>query len=116
MRCSIEALYGTNDGGAKVLHLLTTSLTAGTYSNYEGKIRLFADFYIHEETIDMERALQIRQLKTNEELRRDHLACDVITDILDDFAGCHSHDRQRLRQHPSQRRRDLLDVDVLLPW
>eukprot|EP00873_Tetraselmis_striata_P024554 jgi/Tetstr1/444818/TSEL_032660.t1 len=51
MRDNIEALYGTDDRGAKVLDLLTTSLTASTYSNYEGKIRLFAEFCIGEEGI-----------------------------------------------------------------
>eukprot|EP00873_Tetraselmis_striata_P036532 jgi/Tetstr1/456796/TSEL_043470.t1 len=34
----------TDDWGAKVLDLLTTSLKASTYSNYEGKIHLFAEF------------------------------------------------------------------------
>eukprot|EP00873_Tetraselmis_striata_P018822 jgi/Tetstr1/439086/TSEL_027576.t1 len=48
---SIETLYGTDDWGAKVLDLLTTSLTANTYSNYEGKIRLIAEFCIDEEGI-----------------------------------------------------------------
>eukprot|EP00873_Tetraselmis_striata_P017341 jgi/Tetstr1/437605/TSEL_026272.t1 len=48
MRGSIEALYGTDDLGAKVLDLLTTSLTASTSSNYEGKDRLFAEFRIDE--------------------------------------------------------------------
>eukprot|EP00873_Tetraselmis_striata_P034582 jgi/Tetstr1/454846/TSEL_000324.t1 len=46
---NIEALYGTDDWGAKVLHLQATSLTAITYSNYEDKIRLFAEFCIDEE-------------------------------------------------------------------
>eukprot|EP00873_Tetraselmis_striata_P001734 jgi/Tetstr1/421998/TSEL_001242.t1 len=35
---------------------------------------------------DINRALQIRQLKTSEELRRAPLPYDVITDILDDLA------------------------------
>eukprot|EP00873_Tetraselmis_striata_P002824 jgi/Tetstr1/423088/TSEL_013859.t1 len=48
---SIEALYGTDGWGAMVLDLLTTSLTASTFSNYEGKIRLFAEFCIDEEGI-----------------------------------------------------------------
>eukprot|EP00873_Tetraselmis_striata_P034735 jgi/Tetstr1/454999/TSEL_041857.t1 len=43
MRGKIEALDVTDDWGAKVLDLLTTSLTAKTYSNYEGKIPLFAE-------------------------------------------------------------------------
>eukprot|EP00873_Tetraselmis_striata_P011629 jgi/Tetstr1/431893/TSEL_021382.t1 len=51
MRGNIEARYGTDDWDAKVLDLLTTSLTASTYSNYEGKIRLFAEFCIDEEGI-----------------------------------------------------------------
>eukprot|EP00873_Tetraselmis_striata_P044254 jgi/Tetstr1/464518/TSEL_009276.t1 len=51
MRGSIETLYRTDDWGAKVLDLLTTSLTASIYSNYEGKIRLFAEFCIDEEGI-----------------------------------------------------------------
>eukprot|EP00873_Tetraselmis_striata_P037414 jgi/Tetstr1/457678/TSEL_044225.t1 len=34
----------------------------------------------------MKRALQIRELKTSEELRRPSHACDFITDILDDLA------------------------------
>eukprot|EP00873_Tetraselmis_striata_P000319 jgi/Tetstr1/420583/TSEL_011672.t1 len=126
MRANIKALCGTDDWGARVLDLLTTSLTASTYSNYEGKIRLFAEFCIDEEGISrlmecteytcvryiawiaergticagslqpylsvintflrhtrrdhaagtgpaingMKRALQIRQLKTSEELQR----------------------------------------------
>eukprot|EP00873_Tetraselmis_striata_P014330 jgi/Tetstr1/434594/TSEL_023685.t1 len=93
MRGSIEALlYGTGDWRAKVLDLLTTSLTAGTYD----------EFFISEENnppmgcagevdspatgptiIDMEHALQIRQLNTIAELRRAPLPCDVITAILD---------------------------------
>eukprot|EP00873_Tetraselmis_striata_P001592 jgi/Tetstr1/421856/TSEL_012756.t1 len=140
MRGSIEALYGTDDRGAKVLDLQTTSLTASTY-NYEGKIGLFAEFCIDDLGIfpldctesncvrylawiaehgtivagslqpylsaintflrhtgrddapatgptigDMKWALQIRQLKTSEELWRAPLPCDVITDILDDLA------------------------------
>eukprot|EP00873_Tetraselmis_striata_P009969 jgi/Tetstr1/430233/TSEL_020062.t1 len=45
MRGSIEALFGTDVWGAKVLDLLTTSLAANTcYSSYEGKIRLFTGF------------------------------------------------------------------------
>eukprot|EP00873_Tetraselmis_striata_P000723 jgi/Tetstr1/420987/TSEL_012047.t1 len=107
-----------NDG---VLDITTTSLTASTYSNYEGKIRLFVEFCIDKEDIppldytaeptcaryltwiaergtigagflqpcvsaintgredapatgrafiDMKRALQIRQLKTIEELQQ----------------------------------------------
>eukprot|EP00873_Tetraselmis_striata_P019887 jgi/Tetstr1/440151/TSEL_028508.t1 len=44
MRGSFEAVYGTDEWGANVLDLLTTSLTATTNSNYEGKIRLFAEF------------------------------------------------------------------------
>eukprot|EP00873_Tetraselmis_striata_P002490 jgi/Tetstr1/422754/TSEL_013551.t1 len=47
----IDALCGTDDWGAKVLDLLTTSLTAITYSNYEGKIRLCAELCIDEESI-----------------------------------------------------------------
>eukprot|EP00873_Tetraselmis_striata_P011972 jgi/Tetstr1/432236/TSEL_002272.t1 len=43
---SIEAMYGKDDWGAKVLDLLTTSLSAITYSNCEGKIRLFAELCI----------------------------------------------------------------------
>eukprot|EP00873_Tetraselmis_striata_P012499 jgi/Tetstr1/432763/TSEL_002325.t1 len=52
-RRSIEALYyGTDEWSAKVLDMLTTSLTASTYSNYEGTIRLFgAEFCIDEEGI-----------------------------------------------------------------
>eukprot|EP00873_Tetraselmis_striata_P001062 jgi/Tetstr1/421326/TSEL_012297.t1 len=120
--------------------MLSTSLTARTY-NYEGKIRLFAEFCIDEEGTpplvctestcvrclawmaergnigagslqpylsavntflrhigrdedpatcpaigDMKSALQIRQLKTSEELRRAPLPCDVIIDILDGLA------------------------------
>lgn len=42
-------LYGTDDWGSKVLDPLTTSLTANTYANHEGKIRLFAEFCIDEE-------------------------------------------------------------------
>eukprot|EP00873_Tetraselmis_striata_P012800 jgi/Tetstr1/433064/TSEL_022399.t1 len=53
MRGSIETLYGTDYWGAKVLDLLTTSLTAITYSNYEGKIRLFAEFCIDGEGISL---------------------------------------------------------------
>eukprot|EP00873_Tetraselmis_striata_P027511 jgi/Tetstr1/447775/TSEL_035105.t1 len=37
--------------------------------------------------IDMKRALQIRHLKTIEELRRAPLPCDVNTDILDNIAA-----------------------------
>eukprot|EP00873_Tetraselmis_striata_P021421 jgi/Tetstr1/441685/TSEL_029910.t1 len=33
MRGSIETLYGADDWGAKVLDLMTTSLTANTHSN-----------------------------------------------------------------------------------
>eukprot|EP00873_Tetraselmis_striata_P020609 jgi/Tetstr1/440873/TSEL_029146.t1 len=51
VRASIEALYGTGGWCAKVLDMLTTSLTANTYSNYEGKIRLFAEFCIDKEGI-----------------------------------------------------------------
>eukprot|EP00873_Tetraselmis_striata_P022371 jgi/Tetstr1/442635/TSEL_030730.t1 len=52
MRGVIETLYGTDDWGAKVLDMLTTSFTASTYSNgYEGKFRLFAEFRIDEEDI-----------------------------------------------------------------
>eukprot|EP00873_Tetraselmis_striata_P007342 jgi/Tetstr1/427606/TSEL_017731.t1 len=52
MRGGIEALYyGTDDCGAKVLDRPIISLTASTYSNYEGKIRLFAEFCIDEEGI-----------------------------------------------------------------
>eukprot|EP00873_Tetraselmis_striata_P007450 jgi/Tetstr1/427714/TSEL_017838.t1 len=52
MRGSIEALYGTNDWGAKVLDLLTTSLTASTYANYEGNVFVsFAEFCIDGEGI-----------------------------------------------------------------
>eukprot|EP00873_Tetraselmis_striata_P041738 jgi/Tetstr1/462002/TSEL_007073.t1 len=142
MRGSIETLYGTDDSGAKVLDLRTASLTGSTYSNYGGKIRLFAEFCIDEEGIspmdctevtcvryltwiaergtigadslqpylsaintflrhtgrddapatvlaisDMKRALQIRQVKTSEELRRAPLPCDVITNIFDDLAN-----------------------------
>eukprot|EP00873_Tetraselmis_striata_P034587 jgi/Tetstr1/454851/TSEL_004039.t1 len=36
--------------------------------------------------IDMKRTIQIRQLKTSEELRRAHPPCDGITDNLDDLA------------------------------
>eukprot|EP00873_Tetraselmis_striata_P035881 jgi/Tetstr1/456145/TSEL_042914.t1 len=50
-RGNIEALHGTNNWDAKVLGLLSTSLMASTYSNYEGKIRLFAELYINEEGI-----------------------------------------------------------------
>eukprot|EP00873_Tetraselmis_striata_P035737 jgi/Tetstr1/456001/TSEL_042779.t1 len=51
MRGSIEALYGTDGWSAKALDILTTTLTAITYSNYEGKIRLFAEFCIDEEGV-----------------------------------------------------------------
>eukprot|EP00873_Tetraselmis_striata_P011747 jgi/Tetstr1/432011/TSEL_021487.t1 len=52
MRGVIETLYGTDDWGAKVLDMLTTSFTASTYSNdYEGKFRLFAEFRIDEEDV-----------------------------------------------------------------
>eukprot|EP00873_Tetraselmis_striata_P038884 jgi/Tetstr1/459148/TSEL_004595.t1 len=51
MRGIIKALYGTDDWGAKVLDLLTTSLMASTYSSYEGKIRLFAEFCMDGEGI-----------------------------------------------------------------
>eukprot|EP00873_Tetraselmis_striata_P041462 jgi/Tetstr1/461726/TSEL_006816.t1 len=42
-----------DDWGTNVLDLLTTSLTASIYSNYEGKIRLFAEFCIDEEGIPL---------------------------------------------------------------
>eukprot|EP00873_Tetraselmis_striata_P016954 jgi/Tetstr1/437218/TSEL_025948.t1 len=45
------ALYDTYDWGAKVLDLLTTSLTASIYSKYKAKIRLFVEFCIDEEGI-----------------------------------------------------------------
>eukprot|EP00873_Tetraselmis_striata_P029323 jgi/Tetstr1/449587/TSEL_036674.t1 len=51
VRRGIEAMYGTNDWGAKVLDFLTKSPPASTYSDYEGKIRLFAGFCIDEEGI-----------------------------------------------------------------
>lgn len=35
-------MHGTDEWCAKVLGLLTTSLTANTCSNYEGKMNLFA--------------------------------------------------------------------------
>eukprot|EP00873_Tetraselmis_striata_P008564 jgi/Tetstr1/428828/TSEL_018815.t1 len=41
--------YGTDAWGAKVPDVLTISITANTYSNYEGKIRLFPEFCIDEE-------------------------------------------------------------------
>eukprot|EP00873_Tetraselmis_striata_P004941 jgi/Tetstr1/425205/TSEL_015666.t1 len=65
MRGSIEALYGTDNWGAKVLDLLTTSPTANTYSNYEGTIRLFAEFCIDKKGIsplDCTKATCIRYL------------------------------------------------------
>lgn len=54
MRGSIEAAplrHGRLAWGSKVLDPLTTSVTANTYANYEGKIRLFAEFCIDEEGI-----------------------------------------------------------------
>eukprot|EP00873_Tetraselmis_striata_P015768 jgi/Tetstr1/436032/TSEL_024911.t1 len=51
VRGGIETLHGTDGWGAKVLlDLLTKSLTANTYSNYEGKMRLvFVELCIDEE-------------------------------------------------------------------
>eukprot|EP00873_Tetraselmis_striata_P043571 jgi/Tetstr1/463835/TSEL_008649.t1 len=46
-----STVKGTTEEKAKVLDLVKTSPTASTYSNYEGKIRLFAKFCIDEEGI-----------------------------------------------------------------
>eukprot|EP00873_Tetraselmis_striata_P037382 jgi/Tetstr1/457646/TSEL_044213.t1 len=79
MRGSIEALYGTDDWAAKPY------LSAiNTFLRHTGRDDAPAT---GPAIIDMKRARQIRQLiKTNEELRRAPLPCDVITDILDELA------------------------------
>eukprot|EP00873_Tetraselmis_striata_P002644 jgi/Tetstr1/422908/TSEL_013689.t2 len=91
MRGGIEAPYDTDDWGAKILDLLTTSLTASTYSKYgergiigAGSLQPYLsaintflrhtgrdDAPVTGPTIgDMKCALQIRhELKTSEELR-----------------------------------------------
>eukprot|EP00873_Tetraselmis_striata_P034623 jgi/Tetstr1/454887/TSEL_041751.t1 len=52
MQDNIEAMYGTDEWSAKVLDLLTKSLTVGTYSKYdEGKVCLFADICIDEDGV-----------------------------------------------------------------
>eukprot|EP00873_Tetraselmis_striata_P041495 jgi/Tetstr1/461759/TSEL_006848.t1 len=80
MRGSLEALYSTDDWGAKVLDLLSFSRTANTYSNRDNIPVNGPDIG------DIKRALQIRQLNTKEEQRGTPLPGVVIIDILDDLA------------------------------
>eukprot|EP00873_Tetraselmis_striata_P044332 jgi/Tetstr1/464596/TSEL_009352.t1 len=102
MRGSIETLHGTYGWGAKATYVCYPAWIAERCTIDAGSLLPFLSAMIaflrhtgrddapdtrRPAISDMKRALQIRQLKTSEELRRAPLPCDVITNILDNLAN-----------------------------